>query len=408
MRRPPNVVEGPPDGDGAGNEFRMFLLDEAAIDARQRGADVIQLTLGLSDLQPRAEILNAIGSTASDPLTARRVCPAGLPELRQCLSQYYAETYGVSIPFDRILVDAGTSSIFRNLFQIICRPGDEVLLPLPYYPLYRFSATLNGVTCRYYPINLETMVPDVESIASGITEHTQAVILNSPGNPLGNVISQEVLEQILAIVPPDVYLIADEVYDNIHFSDDGRPMASTLFSDPAWQSRVVLINSFSKGYRMYTRRVGWCVLPEEIVRPMTIIQQHTRLTVDPAVQLGAVAALQHRHDVSAVRAIHMARWEYARSRLSDIPDVRLLPASGGFYCMLDCRQFIDDRQVSNCLRLALDILERVGVATVPGADFGLPGMLRLSFTSDRFNEGIDRLRSYFAASAEASTARMSH
>ncbi|HEX6718001.1 MAG TPA: aminotransferase class I/II-fold pyridoxal phosphate-dependent enzyme [Pyrinomonadaceae bacterium] len=404
MRRPPNVVEGPPDGDGAGNEFRMFVLDEAALEARRRGADVIQLTLGLSDLQPRAEILNAIGSTTYDPLSARRVCPAGLPELRQCLSQYYAESCGASIPFDRILVDAGTSSIFRNLFQIISRPGDEVLLPLPYYPLYRFSATLNGLTCRYYPINLETMRPDVEAIANGITEHTQAVVLNSPGNPLGNVISQADLEQILAIVPPDVYLIADEVYDNIHFSDDGRAMVTTLLSDPAWQSRIILTNSFSKGYRMYTRRVGWCVLPEEIVRPMTIIQQHTRLTVDPAVQQGAIAALQHRQDVSAVKATHQARWEYARCKLSNVPDMHLLPASGGFYCMLDCRQFIANHQVPNCLNLALDVLERVGVATVPGADFGLPGMLRLSFTSERFNEGTDRLHSYFAVKAEASAA----
>jgi len=391
------IVEGPLEGDGVGNAFRMFLLDEAALQAQELGSDVIQLTLGISDLQPRRAIQDAISTAMRDPIASRRVCPGGLPELLTALSSYYRETHDVEVPTSRILVDAGTSSIIRNLFLILTQPGDQILIPLPYYPLYRFSAMLAGVECLYYPVCLESMEIDVESIATMVTGRTQAVVLNSPGNPLGNVIGSATLLELLDTLPSHVHVIIDEVYDNIHFSEKEHPLAPVALADSGKESRIVVTNSFSKGYRMYTRRVGWCVVPEALIRPMTMIQQHTRLTVDPVVQYGAIEALRYPQDVAEVRAKHLERWQYAFCKLSALSDIQLLPASGGFYCVLNCRTFIAGRSIPDCLCLAEDILNQAAVATVPGADFGLPGMLRISFTNERFMEAIDRLCCYFAA-----------
>jgi aspartate aminotransferase len=131
---------------------------------------------------------------------------------------------------------------------------------------------------------------------------------------------------------------------------------------------------------------------------MRVILHHTRLTVDPAVQYGAVEALRHPEEVGMVCAAHRNRWGYARAHLQTMPGVQLLPAGGGFYCTLDCRGFIRARRLDNCVKLALDVLERAGVATVPGEDFGLPGTLRLSFTASRFDEAINRLVGYFRGS----------
>lgn len=386
--------------DGAGNSFRMFILDEAAIQARQRGHDVIQLTLGICDLPLRDEICDVILAATRDPVVSHRVCPAGLPELREALSRYYTDAYGVEVPSSRILVDAGTSSIFRTLIQILTRPGDEILLPLPYYPLYKISAILAHAKCRFYRICLDTLRIDMDSVMRGITDRTKVVVLNSPGNPLGNIVSSPELLDLIHALPPHIYLIVDEVYDNVRFYDDGPPLGSSLFCDQQQLSRLIVTNSVSKAYRMYTRRVGWCILPETLVRPMTIIQQHTRLTVDPAVQLGVVEALKYPEDISVVRITNRARWEHTLHQLADVDGVRLLPSSGGFYCVLDCRQFITEHRIPNCLQLAIDILDQVEVATVPGDDFGLPGMLRLSFTNGRYEEAIDRLRTYFGAHDE--------
>jgi len=382
-------------GDGAGNSFRMFLLDEAARREELGGHDVIRLTLGKSELPLHSDIREAIISAVCDQRKCNLVFPLGLPELRDALAAHYSAMAGMDIDSNNILVDAGTSSIYPSLFRLLAGPNDEVLLPLPYYPLYRVSTLLAGASARYYRISLDTMRVDLESFAESITEKTRVVVLNSPGNPLGNVITQNELSWMLDLLPEQVYVVFDEIYENVFF--EPRPKLTPLllgYIDKR-KERIVVTNSCSKGYRMYTKRVGWCVLPETLSQAMRVILHHTRLTVDPAVQYGAMEALNHPDEVKMLSGIHCARWEYARTHLKSIPRVQLLPSAGGFYCTLDCRDFVYSRRLDSCLKLALSILHEARVATVPGEDFGLPGTLRLSFTASRFEEAIDRLVEYF-------------
>ena len=381
--------------DGAGNSFRMFVLDEAARQRKAGGHDIIRLTLGKSDLPLHADIREAIVEAVRDTRKSNLVFPEGLPELRSALAAHYTSLAGVSVQGTRILVDAGTSSVYPSLFRLLAGSEDEVLLPLPYYPLYRLSAFLAGSLVRYYRIALDSMKVDIESYVRGITSRTRIIVLNSPGNPLGNIVTRDELTRMLDLLPEHAFLVFDEIYENILFGSEQCLTPLLLNQAGKHASRTIVTNSCSKGYRMYTKRVGWCVLPETLVGAMRVILHHTRLTVDPAVQYGAVEALRHPGEVEYLCRTHRKRWKYAQHHLQSIPGVGLLPSSGGFYFTLDCREFIQTHQLANCLALALNILDQAGVATVPGEDFGLPGILRMSFTSSRFEEAIDRLAAFF-------------
>ena len=151
----------------------------------------------------------------------------------------------------------------------------------------------------------------------------------------------------------------------------------------------------SKGYRMYARRVGYCILPDELVTPLTVIQHHTLLTLDPIVQYGAIEALKHEEDVEALTALYKSRRDYTLEQFRNLNEVRALPARGSFYLTLDCADFMNNRNIETSFDLAKDLIEKTNVATVPGSDFGLPQTLRLSFSTAKYNEGIDRLVDYF-------------
>ena len=167
----------------------MFVLDEMAYEYEKKYDDVIRLTLGKSQLPPAASVVAAMTEAVGNQDKNNLVFPAGLPELRKRIAQDYADRYGAEIDPARVLVNVGTSSHFRNIFQVLAGRGDEVLLPRPYYPLYVICAMLAGATVRYYDVDLKTFAIDVEGLTSQITPATKIVVVNSPGNPLGNVLS---------------------------------------------------------------------------------------------------------------------------------------------------------------------------------------------------------------------------
>jgi aspartate/methionine/tyrosine aminotransferase len=267
------------------------------------------------------------------------------------------------------------------------------LLPLPYYPLYRFSAMLAGATVHHYRIDPQTMRLDLDSFRDQFNGSTRVVVVNSPGNPLGNVLTRNELAAIDEIVDGRAIIICDQIYDNVCF--DGP--AASMLSLPELSSRVVVTNAFSKGYRMYARRIGYAVVPDELIEPLTVIQHHTLLTTDPVPQYGALAALERPEDVAHLQSIYRRRRDYTLRAFAGAAGVRALPSQGSFYLTLDCSRFMAAQRFASSLDLATAIMRATHVATVPGSDFGLPDTLRLSFTSSHYEEGIDRLVSFFTA-----------
>ncbi len=371
--------------------FLMFVLDRMAYDYEKDNKDVIRMTLGKSELPLHPSIRSAMHEALDDLVKSSYVFPAGLPELKNRLSAFYRDKYRRSIDPENFIINAGTSAIFRNLFQLSVKAGDEILLPLPYYPLYQVSALLARGKIRYYRIDPDTLRVDIKSFKENFTGKTKVVVINSPGNPLGNILTQDELYTLDSIVNGQALIVSDEIYATMSFD---RPAVSVLqLEDP--RSVFVVTDSFSKGYRMYSRRVGYCIVPDDLIMPLTVIQQHTLLTLDPVVQYGAMAALDHQEEVDHLRDLYRGRRDHTLAKFKDVALVHALPSAGGFYITLDCAKFMKKNKFRSSFDLAVKIMEKAHVATVPGSDFGIPHTLRLSYTTARFEEGINLLVNFF-------------
>lgn len=378
------------------NRFLMFVLDQMANDFEQEGInDVIRMTLGKSELPLHPEIIGAMKEALDTFEKSTLVFPGGLPELREALAEDYKNNYDLDIKPSNIVINVGTSALFRNLFYLLAKEGDEVLLPLPYYSLYHFCAQLVGAKVRYYNIDLDTLSLDIDSFRTNFTDKTKIVVINSPGNPLGNILTPEELYAMDEIIGGRAVVINDEIYSSVCF--DQRSTSVLELKDT--KSIFITTNAFSKGYRMYSRRVGYCIVPEELVTPLTVIQHHTLLTTDPVVQFGALEALQHPEEIEQLVGLYRDRRDYTVEQFEQVPLVRAIPAKGSFYFTLNCKDYMDEHGLSTSLELAEEIMKYKHVATVPGSDFGLPYTLRLSYSSSSYHEGIDRLVDFFTNKA---------
>jgi aspartate aminotransferase len=217
------------------------------------------------------------------------------------------------------------------------------------------------------------------------------VVINSPGNPIGNVVNEDEYREIYRIVDRQAYVLNDEIYNNTMFYDEFHSPLALL---PERNDMTIVTNSFSKGFRMYTKRIGFAILPQELQTNLRVIQQHTLLCTDPVYQYGMIAALDDVESPKELMRIYRSRAEYTTQCLTGT-GCEPIAAEGGFYAMLRCAEWNEAHGFASSKELARDILDKVHVAVVPGTDFGVPQDLRLAFCNDRYNEGIDRLREYF-------------
>jgi aspartate/methionine/tyrosine aminotransferase len=381
-------------------EFQMFVLDEMADKLAAEGKDVIKVTIGISELPIPPRVLDVLVKTIQDHDKTHVVYPEGLPALREAVARYYSTKYGAGVSAADIIINTGTSPIFRNLFQLICSPGSEILLPRPYYCLYLVSALLADARITFYDINPTTGRVDMDSFWEAYDkDRTAAVVINNPGNPLGNVLTRAEVENIYKVVDGNSFVVNDEMYNNTCFYEEfACPLSYVSERDRAI---TIVTNGFSKGYRMYTKRVGYALLPKQLQMPMRIVQQHTLLTGDPVNQHGMIEALKDEDSPKELTDLYRVRAEYTTSQLTGT-GCAPLKAEGGFYAVLECSDWIKQKGFASSKELAKDILESVHVSTVPGTDFGIPNCLRLSFCQSRYLEAIDRLKTYFEGSPRAS------
>ncbi|HIA75250.1 MAG TPA: aminotransferase class I/II-fold pyridoxal phosphate-dependent enzyme [Dehalococcoidia bacterium] len=375
-------------------EFQMFVLDELADELLEQGKDVLKLTIGVPELPTPKPVLDRIVGALTDPDHVRRVYPEGLPELREAIVDHYNAKYQADTSIDHVIVNTGTSPIFRNIFQLVSGQGREILLPRPYYALYVYCATLANATVKFYDIDLNTMRVDMDSFRRNFSpERTSLVVVNSPGNPIGNVVRPDELREMYGIVDHQAYILNDEIYNNCVFDDEFQSSLELL---PEHKDVSIVTNSFSKGFRMYTKRVGFAILPQELQVNLRVMQQHTLLCTDPCYQYGMIAALEDDESPAELADLYRSRGEYTTRQLNGT-GCDPIDAEGGFYAVLRCADWNREHGFPSSKELARDILNRAHVAVVPGTDFGIPQDLRLAFCNDRYNEGIDRLRSYFSS-----------
>ncbi len=368
--------------------FHVMALLARAKELETIGRSIVHMEIGEPDF-PTAEPIVAAGQRALAEGRTRYTAAAGLPELRQAISDHYRERYGVEIPVRRILITPGASGALQLATAALINPGDRVLLADPGYPCNRHFVRLVEGQAIGVPVGPETGYQlTAELVERHWDQRTTAVLLASPANPTGTVIAPEALAAIIATIEArGGRLIMDEIYHGLIY---GAPVQTAL----AYSDRVLVVNSFSKYYGMTGWRLGWLVAPEDYVDAVEKLAQNLFLAASTPAQYAALAAF-----TPATAAIFEARRrEFLARRDFLLPALRELgfhipvTPDGAFYLYADCGRFTDDSY-----GFALRLLEETGVAITPGIDFGnhLPHRhIRFAYTNaiPQLAEGVERLR----------------
>lgn len=374
-------------------DFFVFRINNIANSLIASGEDVIKLNLGKSELPVPDFVINELVQKMYDRVQREIVDSQGLLPLREEIASSYNSDYGTKITAKQVFINNGTSPFFSALFLLLTDPGDEILFPRPYYPTYVASAIIAKAGSKFYEIKNGRV--DLDSLKNNfVPGKTRAVFLNSPGNPFGNVLSREEIKEILNFVAGRAFIISDEIYDGFIYNGD---FVSVLqLSDPA-RDKVILLNGFSKIHHMYTRRLGFVIVPEYLIQPLLKYQQHTVVCVDPVVQFGGLISLQKKETLIKEQIKdeveeYKKRLELCRN-LIERTKLKIIEPSGGFYVCVDVSAYLNE-SASDSLSLAMKIIEKIKVAVTPGEDFGRKDFFRVTLTSSRVVEGVERMCDY--------------
>ena len=356
---------------------------------RADGHDICSLSAGEPDFDTPAFIRQAAEAALEDGQT--RYGPvAGEPALRQAIATKLAQENGVSLGFDQVLVTNGGKQALYNLFQVLLDPGDEVLLPSPYWLSYPEMAHLAGASVQLLPSEAESGFRlDPSLLEAAITPASRLLVLNSPSNPTGMVMTRSEMEAVAEVLRrhPRVAVVCDEIYEFLTAPGHRHHCFAAVAPDLA--ERTFLVNGFAKGWAMTGWRLGWLAGPKHVVAAASALQSQSTSNVCTFAQFGALAAIEASRDcVRAMAAQFDERRALLSERLMAIEGIKLRPPEGAFYAFPDVSHWGLD-SMTLCNRL----LDEVGLAVVPGVAFGDDRCIRLSCAAApaAIEDGIDRL-----------------
>ncbi len=385
-----------------------------AMDARYKdllaaGRPVVSLGAGEPDLRMPEAAVKAVECALREGKT-RYAHMAGLPELRAALSRKFSEENAIRYSPDEILVTSGAKQAIFTALTAVLDPGDEVVIPSPYWVTYPEAVRLLGGI----PVEIATRFENgfkltPEDLRAAITPKTKLLLLNSPCNPTGAVYTRAELEALAAvIVEKDLFLISDEIYEHITY--DGALSVSPAALGPEIAARTATVNGFSKAFAMQGLRLGYIGAPAAWAKAMVAVQSHAAHHPSTLSQHAALACLTASAEIFPPMRAHYAEARtYALSRLSALKDlgVRWNDPAGAFYVFLAIDALLPakfgDRKLSTSIDLAEYLLDTYDLATVAGLGFGREGYLRLSFANslDVLKEAFDRLERGLRALAHA-------
>lgn len=364
--------------------FYVLEVLERAREIEATGAEVIHFEVGETDFgSPAAACEEAIA--AINEGDTRYTHSLGIRELRNAIADDYRESYGVDVSPDRIIVTMGSSpALFMSMLALV-DPGDEIIITDPHYACYpQLIKIAGGVPKKVRIYEEEGFQPDVSRIEEAITPRTKAILINSPANPTGVVIDPDVLGGIAGLGVP---VISDEIYHGLVYSGEARTMLE-------FTGNAITVNGFSKLYAMTGWRLGYVIVPGQLVRPVQKLQQNLFISPSPISQRAGAAALRKGKG----DAENMVK-EFGERRKRMIEGLKRLglttevEPTGAFYVFANVSKLSNDS-----LALAFDILEKAHVAVTPGADFGEggEGYLRFSYAAapEKIDEGLRRLAAY--------------
>lgn len=375
----------------------------ATLLAQQRkksGEDIVLATVGEPDGDipevARAEIINRIQTIPSKYGPAQ-----GLPSVREEIAGWMSKLYGQSWSPDQVIVSPGSKFALFSIFQMLSESGDEVLIPTPYWVSYESLASMAGAKPVIVPCSaVDNYKLSAEKLSKCLTDNPRIklLILNSPNNPTGAIYSKEELMKLSAVIErhPNLLVVCDDIYNQLIYSQALRcPHLLDVISDEA-KKRIIVVHGASKSFALTGWRLGWIIAETELVNKLAQFQSQTLTCIPDFIQMALIPTLNSGGEFVALLKERISRrYKLATDILRKCPSIKIYPSEGAFYIWME----VLDLKVTSA-EMAADILEKVGLALVPGSAFGCENHLRFSVTlpDDQLLDGAGRLVKYFAPS----------
>ena len=365
------------------------------------GEDVVGFAAGEPDFDTPEHIKRAAVQALEEGFT-KYTATAGTPELRAAICDKLKSDNALTYTPEQVLVSNGAKQCLYNFFQAVLDEGDEVIIFNPAWMSYPEMVLLAGGR----PVFVQTReadgwVPDPELFARALSPRTRAVVLNSPSNPTGAVLSPEALAALADVLErhPDVLVVTDDIYEKLLYT--GRPFVQVLNVAPGLADRTLVVNGLSKAFAMTGWRLGYAAGPKPLISAMSMLQDQSTSNASSIGQRAAVAALRGPMDtVELMVREFLVRRDLFVAGMQALPGVRLRPPEGAFYLFPSFQGLLAKRHrgkpLENSLRLSQVLLDDYRLAAVPGTPFGGEGHLRFSFAASRatIEKGLARLRDF--------------
>ncbi len=368
-----------------------LAIDSKAKALKAEGIDVCGFGAGEPDMDTPEHIKAAAIEALQSGFT-KYTPSSGMPELRQAISEKFKADNGLEYKPSQIIVSNGAKQSCFNAIAAVCDPGDEVIIPAPYWLSYPEMVRLAGAE----PVIVQTTQENswkmtAEDFENAMTPRTKMVIINSPGNPTGSMYTREELRAISEVAAEeDIYILSDEIYEKLTY--DGAEHVSIGSLTPEAYDLTITVNGFSKAYAMTGWRLGYLGAPESIAKAIDSMQSHSTSNPCSFAQKGALAALKgDQQCVSDMREEFNIRREYMFDRLSSISGLTAVKPQGAFYILVNVGSFGLKSQ-----NFADRLLSKANVAVVPGVAFGDDRTIRLSYATslDVIKTGLDRIEEF--------------
>jgi len=375
-----------------------LAIDAKAKAMKAEGVDIVSFGVGEPDFDTPDNIKEAAIKAIRDGFT-KYTPVGGIDPLKDAIIEKFRKDNNLNYMRDEIIVSCGAKHSLYNIAQALFGPGDEILIPSPYWVSYPDQVVLNDAI----PVFVKTYETDsfmvkTKAIESHITKRTKALILNSPSNPTGLTYDKKTLERIAEIVlKHNLYVISDEIYEKLLY--DGVLHFSIASLDNDIKNKTIVVNGLSKAYAMTGWRIGYAAGPKEIIKAMTNIQSQSTSNPTSIAQKASVEALTGPQDfINTMLTEFDMRRRFLISELNSIPGMSCLTPTGAFYAFPNTSRIygksIDNRKISSSSDLALYLLEKAKVALVHGEAFGDDNYIRLSYATsiNEIKKGVNRIR----------------
>ena len=377
-----------------------MAMAQKAKELRAAGNTVYDLSLGEPDFDTPKHICDAAVEAIHAGHT-HYTAASGIPELKQAVVAAYQAAHGLEYRPAQVVVSNGAKHALHNVFTVLLDPGDEVILPAPYWVSYSELIKLSGAVVKEVQTEQSNdfkLTPD--QLREAITEKTKMLLLCSPSNPTGSMYSPEDLGALADVVlEKDLVVVSDEIYERLVY--EGHQFASFATVRPGLQDRTILVNGVSKTYAMTGWRIGWTLSPAHVAKAMGSLQSQETSNPSSISQRAALAALKGPQDcVERMLAEFARRREFVGRRIAEIPGLSCSEIAGAFYAFINIREHLgrdyNGVRIDGSSEWCLELLERKKVAAVMGSAFGTEGYARLSFAAsmEALEAALERIEEF--------------